>query len=285
MPGLKSDLIDFDLTREACFICGKPATTVEHVIPKWLQRKFNLWDQKITISNLTEITYKQLIVPACKKCNNEVYGTLEDKINNNTADEKDVWRWANKIHFGLNLKDRFLDYDRKNPGKKVSDVYESTDYLEESRHFLHCVSGDYKCTPDPFGSVFKFEFKEEHDFNLIHINNSNGIYICIGKIAYVVFVTDGQFLKTDVTGIIDDYNEIINRNYIMADALFFYAKCVYYLEQYTYSIPIIFTGQSIGKLGRATLRKEKPLDKPLFRAICDRFGITWVDKDEIGSDQ
>jgi hypothetical protein len=281
MPGIKSDLIDFDITKETCFICGKPATTVEHVIPKWLQRKFNLWDQEIQVPNLTDITYKKLLVPACKICNNEVYGALEKRIQNNTADEKDVWRWANKIHFGLNVKDSFLDYDRKKPGRKISDVFQSTDYLEQSRHFLHCITGDYTCSPDPFGSVFKFEFKEEKEFNLIHINNSNGIFICIGKIAYVVFVTDGQLLKTDEKGFIEDYKQITSREYDMPDALFFYAKCIYYFVQHTYSNPVMFSGKSIVKLGRATLRKERPLNKILFRSICDRFGINWIDSDEL----
>jgi len=123
MGGFKSTLIEFDLTKDNCFICGNRATTVEHIIPKWLQRKFNLWDQKIEVPNLTTVKYKQLVVPACKRCNNEIYGKLEEKMSKNEADEKDIWRWANKIHFGLRLKDSFLDFDRKNPGKKIGDIF------------------------------------------------------------------------------------------------------------------------------------------------------------------
>jgi hypothetical protein len=278
---IKSDLIEFDLTRENCFICGKPATSVEHVIPKWLQRKYNLWNETIEIPNLTTITYKQLVVPACKKCNNEVYGKLEEKIKNNTADEKDIWRWANKIHFGLRLKDSFLDFDRKTPGTKIGEVFKSTDYLEQSRHFLHCITGDFTCHPDPFGSVFKFEFTEEKPFNLIHIINSSAIYICVGQQVYIVFITDGQILKKDVTPFNEAYRQIISRKYEIGDTLFFYAQAIYYMEQYTYSNPVAFSGKGITKLGRATLRNEKPLDKPLFRAICNRFGITWIDEEEL----
>lgn len=281
MAGFKSDLIDFDLTREKCFICGDTATTVEHVIPKWLQRKFNLWDQKIVIPNQTTLTYKQIVVPACRRCNNEVYGALEDRVKNNVADEKDIWRWANKIHFGLRLKDRFLEFDRKNPGTKIGDVFDTNDFLEQSRHFLHCITNDFTCHPDPFGSVFKFEFAYDEEFNLIHIINSSAIYICVGKQAYIVFITDGQILKNDVTSVAVGYNKIKERTYGLADSLCFYAQCIYYMEQYTYSNPIVFSEKGISKLGRATLRNEKPLDKPLFRSICDRFGITWIDEDEL----
>lgn len=281
MGGIKSSLIEFDLTKDNCFICGNPATSVEHIIPKWLQRKFNLWDAKIEISNLTTVTYKQLVVPACKSCNNEIYGKLEDRVRKNEADEKDIWRWANKIHFGLRLKDTFLDFDRKNPGRKIGDVFNSTDYLEQSRHFLHCITNDFTCYPDPFGSVFKFDLKKEENFNLIHIINSSSIYICIGSIVYIVFVKDGQILKKDDIGIRDDFKRISSQKCDIGDTLFFYAQCIYYFEQYTYSNPIVFSEKGITKLGQATLREEKPLDKELFRAICNRFGITWIDKDEL----
>ena len=281
MGGFKSSLIDFDLTKDTCFICGKPATSVEHIIPKWLQRKFNLWDQKIEVPNLTTVTYKQLVVPACKRCNNEIYGKLEERMSKNEADEKDIWRWANKIHFGLRLKDSFLDSDRKNPGRKIGDVFKSNDFLEHSRHFLHCITNDFTCHPDPFGSVFKFELKKEADFNLIHIINSSSIYICTGNFVYIVFVTDGQILKKDDVGIRDNYDRISKQKCDLGDTLFFYAQGVYCLEQYTYSNPIVFSEKGVTKLGQSTLRREKPLDKELFRAICNRFGITWIDKDEL----
>jgi len=62
---------------------------------------------------------KRLVVPACKKCNVEVFSELEKKISSNLETEADIWRWANKIHFGLSLKDKFYDWDRKNPGYKI----------------------------------------------------------------------------------------------------------------------------------------------------------------------
>lgn len=282
MGGFKSALIEFDLTKDNCFICGNQATSLEHIIPKWLQRKFNLWNQKIQLPNRTNTTYRQLVVPACKRCNNEIYGKLEDKISKNEGDDKDIWRWANKIHFGLRLKDNFLDFDRKNPGQKIGDVFKSTDYLEQRRHFLHCITNDFTCHPDPFGSVFKFELKKEADFNFIHLLHSSSIYICTGNFVYIIFVTDGQILAKDDVGIRANYQKISQQKCDLADTLFFYAQGVYYLEQYTYSNPIMFSEKGITKLGKATLRAEKPLDKELFRRICKSFGIEWIDKDELG---
>jgi len=47
---------NFDISKETCFVCGKKAETVEHLFPKWLQRKFNIWDQKIKIPNQTFVS-------------------------------------------------------------------------------------------------------------------------------------------------------------------------------------------------------------------------------------
>jgi hypothetical protein len=34
-----------------CIFCGQPADTVEHVIPKWLQNHFKLFDQTLELSH------------------------------------------------------------------------------------------------------------------------------------------------------------------------------------------------------------------------------------------
>ena len=274
-----SDLINFDLDKETCFVCGDKSESVEHIIPKWLQKKFDLWDQKIEIPNLTHTTYKRLVVPACKKCNNEIYGALETKIKKKTENEQDIWRWANKIHFGLRLKDHFFEFDRSKPGSKIIDVFKNNDYFQKNRKFLHCVSGKFSCFPDPFGSVFIFDLEIEADFNLIHIIQSNSIYICTGDRIYIVFINDGQILKNDLN-IMKKFEEIKNdKKNIIGGTLFFYAQCIYYFEQYEYSLPMMSTSNSIIKTGKAKFIKENPLDKELFRSICNRFGVTWIEKE------
>lgn len=104
----------FELTNETCFVCGRPANTVEHLFPKWLQHKFNLWNQNLILPNGTSIHYRSLTVPCCQKCNNETFSGIEKRIASNNETENDIWHWANKVHFGLTLKDQFLAWDRKN---------------------------------------------------------------------------------------------------------------------------------------------------------------------------
>lgn len=195
---------------ETCFVCGRRATTREHVFPKWLQHRFELWDQRLSLPNKTTIQYRQLVVPACASCNNVVYGALEGRIESGSATDGDVWRWANKIHYALGYKDRFFEWDRKHAGRKIGDVIRPDDPLERSRHFLHAVSGDFQVDPDPFGSVFRFDFHRDQRFAFAHLIDSNSMSVSLGPVGYVVFVTDGQALKRDL-GTHDSYGELAPR--------------------------------------------------------------------------
>jgi hypothetical protein len=102
--------------RDTCFICAQPATTAEHVIPRWLQQRFDLYGQRLELPNHTTIPYSQLTIPACARCNTGIYGPLEERVSRNAASLSDLWKWANKVHYGLAFKDRFLEWDRRNPG-------------------------------------------------------------------------------------------------------------------------------------------------------------------------
>lgn len=54
-----------NLNDRACFLCGTQdgEITAEHVFPQWLQRKHNLWNQLIHLTNETRIRYRQITVP------------------------------------------------------------------------------------------------------------------------------------------------------------------------------------------------------------------------------
>jgi len=114
------------LSQHLCFLCGEKLTknTDEHIFPKWLQHKFNLWNQTITLINGTEIPYRMLKIPCCKKCNNGHLSKLEIEISNAVAggydtfihlDEDKIFYWAAKILYGLFFKELSLKIERRDP--------------------------------------------------------------------------------------------------------------------------------------------------------------------------
>ena len=70
--------------REFCFLCGvelaPDRNTDEHVIPRWIQERYELWTQRLTLLNHTTIPYRQLTIPCCATCNNQHLGKIEMQV-------------------------------------------------------------------------------------------------------------------------------------------------------------------------------------------------------------
>jgi len=71
--------------QQHCFICRTPieqgSNSVEHVIPRWAQKRHDLFNQRLFLINKTEIQYRQLIVPCCSKCNNDHWAPIERDLS------------------------------------------------------------------------------------------------------------------------------------------------------------------------------------------------------------
>ena len=56
-----------------CFICVTSPVgnkfTEEHIFPKWILRKYDLYRRKIGIPNNQKITYGSYTIPCCEECN------------------------------------------------------------------------------------------------------------------------------------------------------------------------------------------------------------------------
>ena len=114
------DLREYDprdhryLRKDRCFLCGVKLTpttrTAEHVFPKWLLNRYGLWDHRISLLNRTDISYRQVRVPSCKRCNNVFLGALERRVRRaveggyeafNTLSRPVIFQWLTKIYFQI----------------------------------------------------------------------------------------------------------------------------------------------------------------------------------------
>jgi hypothetical protein len=106
-----------------CFLCGSATkTTQEHVFPKWLQNRFNLWNESVVLKNGTKIRYKDLKIPCCSDCNTKHLSRIEGMISAITdtgvldelkANSETLFVWLYKIMYGINYKELFLVNDRR----------------------------------------------------------------------------------------------------------------------------------------------------------------------------
>src|SRR4051794_32019108 len=76
----------FDIQRlsdDFCYLCGESLSTggtLEHVFPKWLLRRHNLWNDELVLLNNTAIKYSQLTIPCCDNCNNVHLSGVENRV-------------------------------------------------------------------------------------------------------------------------------------------------------------------------------------------------------------
>jgi hypothetical protein len=111
----------------SCFLCGvtlPEGLTKEHVFPRWLQERYALGQQTISLLNGTTIKYSQLVVGACATCNNDVLSQLETYVRRHveagydgfvTIDRDRLALWVCKLYFGLLWRELSLAYDRTDP--------------------------------------------------------------------------------------------------------------------------------------------------------------------------
>lgn len=245
-----------------CFICGEPATTDEHIFPKWLQHKHDLWNQKIALPNETTISYRQLTIPCCATCNNERLSAIETRIKDEVASDQDLWQWGAKIHFGLLRKHDFLEWDRRHPGYKIGEVIKPNDPLELDRHLIHSIHGSFATHPNPFGSIYRFNFKSQEPYHFAHLIQPAGICICLGKTGYVIFIRDGGSLSRQPS--IQQHFEKHSIDCNIGKMLNFFANAWVHLYRHKATHPMLMTPNSIAIIGKAKLIEELPFSNEMF---------------------
>jgi hypothetical protein len=232
---------------KTCFLCGEEADTEEHIIPKWLQNKYNLWNQNLKLPNGSTIKYKDLKIPCCLSCNNKILSIIENHIKDESANNEEIWKWAAKMHYGIFRKDDFLEWDRKNPTYKIGEIIKNDDPLEIDRHIIHSIHGDFSTNPNPFGSVYKFDFDKQYDFAFIHLINPPAICINTGNIGYVVFINDGGLVSSTVYA--QKLYSIHNSECDIGKMLNFFANTWVYYSKATVSIMLVLYRKYIALSG------------------------------------
>ncbi len=151
-----------------CFLCSAPLRSKnrsdEHVFPKWLQNRFNLWNQRLNLINLTSIPYRQLTIPCCNTCNNIHLSKIEDIMcaaveSGPSAVAKlppsTVYMWLSKIFYGILYRESLLRADRRGDKRPIV----RKEALRELRLHHDFMQGIRRSLEFPFGipgSIFIF---------------------------------------------------------------------------------------------------------------------------------
>ena len=205
-----------------CFLCsrslGKLKSTDEHVIPRWAQYRFELWDQRLTLLNYSKIPYRYLTVPCCEDCNSNQLQPIETSVASAVSQGADAVRklgnkmlflWLGKIFYGILYKELMLSSDRKTPNappivpEKIIREYEKhLFFLQEARGKIESVGFS---SP---GSIFVFRTQTHTNrtFQWDFCDNLETYFIAIrmGEVGIIGVLADGGAQQLAV----DFYDEL-----------------------------------------------------------------------------
>lgn len=192
------------LQRGRCFLCGiklTPTTrTIEHVFPKWLLNRFELWDARLSLLNGTDIPYRSIRVPSCKTCNGVYLGAIERRVERAVSSGYDafkrlpktvVFQWLTKIFFQILYLEMRLAADVKNPS---AGTILNADFVEQFRlehMLLNSVRIPTRIHGEPPWSIFvvpaQVSRRAHHNFDFLDNLHLQSTAIRMGEVA--VFAT------------------------------------------------------------------------------------------------
>jgi len=207
-----------------CFLCGEDinenSLTSEHVIPRWLQKRFNLWDQRIILLNQTSCPYRYLKIPCCKRCNNVYLKPIEDELKLRfesgfkefkKINKEILFFWLGKIYYGILYREMSLLLDRSDIKKGF--MMSSAFMKSFSSHwmFLQGIRGKHKFQDFFPASIFIFrtqkpkEIKLQWDF----MDNLQSMFIAIrmGEIGVIAVLQDGE-TQEKMKNLLNDFFKI-----------------------------------------------------------------------------
>lgn len=204
-PGELFDAFELqDFSQNTCFLCGAKLTAAnrsdEHVFPKWLLRRFALYNKKLVLLNGTEIEYRHLKIPCCLVCNNRHLSKIEQRVRDvvegdkpiATLDKETLYLWTSKIFYGLLYREVLLPLDRAKRelgpivpvdmirGYKLLQVFLQSARLDIA---FECIHADFPASvfafqlQEPKTEIAKFDF---HD-DIEHFT----IYLRLGRVGII----------------------------------------------------------------------------------------------------
>lgn len=205
------DFIEAMESRESCFLCLRPMDTVgatrEHVIPRWLLKKYGLFDQTVTIGDETQLTYRRHTVPCCLGCNaflgQEIEQPIRDRLlhwpNHLKDDLQDfkllekLFCWLSLLHFKSLYKDVFITrYDTQK--RKQFRLGEGRDWFIHHHVSSLCrlAFPELSIDPQALGSMLFFVLRENDSepFDFATFHDASTMMVQIGQVAMIAALND-----------------------------------------------------------------------------------------------
>lgn len=203
--------VDEIVMGDACFVCGaspedKPFND-EHIVPRWILRRYGLFDKEITLPTGERRHYRGYRVPCCVDCNSMLGEKLETPVSRlldgNYADVMQrldepnlrlLFTWVSLLFFKVHLKDRSIRVhkDARLGPEVIGDFYDWSDM-----HHLHAVARSpftkASLLPEAMGSIRVYEVTGEltnDGYDYLDFTFDQTVVVRLGRIGIVTTLND-----------------------------------------------------------------------------------------------
>lgn len=203
--------IDEIVMGDACFVCSaspqdKPFND-EHIVPRWVLKRFGLFDKEITLPTGERRHYRGYRIPCCADCNSLLGKRMETPVSElldgtyaEVAERLDganlrlLFTWVSLLFFKVHLKDRSVRVhkDPRLGADIVGDIYDWGDM-----HHLHAVARSpytgANLLPEALGSLRVFEIADEltnDGYDYLDFTFDQTVVVRLGKIGIVATLND-----------------------------------------------------------------------------------------------
>lgn len=201
---------------DRCFLCAETYDddrTAEHVFPKWLLRRYQLWDQPLTFPNGQHAAYRKVRIPCCSACNNGPLSRLESTIERavsggfdrfNRLQKKRVFQWMAKIAYEMMYHDAKWFIDIRDP--QLGTIVDPAELARFKAFFLHLQSIRVPMRFVQFRPYSLFVFRTEahgeveKDFDYLDCPALLASAIRMGEIGIVAVLQDNGAVAKAMSG-------------------------------------------------------------------------------------
>ncbi|WP_448166827.1 hypothetical protein [Burkholderia ambifaria] len=194
-----------------CMFSGEDTSNEEHVLPRWMQRRFSLSDQTYTLPNGTEIPYKHAKIPVAETHNSH-FGTIEDRVSRGVATPQELYLWAFKVHVGLLYRSSTLKIDIRSPDSPSFwnlDGFGQEIWLFRTLYSIWAKNGHI--SPNPFGTVFRMKaLTPKPTFDFIHNIQSGTLFFQLGdETLFIVLYDQARAITSNMPSHFEYHRKII----------------------------------------------------------------------------
>jgi hypothetical protein len=228
-----------------CIMCREELTkdtkTDEHIFPKWLLKRYNLWNVKMRLPNQSQTPYRQFTVPCCKECNGGIMSEWENMVKDASEkgfdefiklpEEVVVW-WLMKIYYAKLVKEQSFRENVKDPN---SSVMISDDQLFLYRNIYTYMYELLKGTK--FGKhkpyeLYIFRTYSDKEFDYLDDIYRHVVYMRLNDILIICALDSFDFFSIQYKKELEELNKMPCVDPIQALELF--AKILYYKTHYKF---------------------------------------------------